>query len=94
MPDWPQEYLVRERVDGAPFELPARHIRDHGSEGRFYRRPIAYYEEASLVYWTMGAPLAKTIIIDRCSREETFEYRSAQGTLLEVNSGGRQAKNY
>ena len=83
MPDWPHEYLVRERVDGALFELLVRHIRAHGTEGRFYRKPITYYEEAGLVYWTMGAPLAETIIINRCRKEQTFEYREAHGLLPE-----------
>ena len=83
MPEWPHEYLVRARVDGALFELLVRHIRAHGIEGRFYQKPITYYEEAGLVYWTMGAPLAETIIINRCRKEQTFEYREAHGLLPE-----------
>lgn len=81
MPDWPHEYLVRARVDEALFERLVLHIRAHGSEGRFYQEPITYYEDSGLVYWTMGAPLAETIIINRCRKEETFEYRAAHGLL-------------
>ena len=81
MAEWPHEYLVRERVDASLFERTVEHIRRHGYQGRFFRKPITYYEDAGLVYWTMGAPLAETIIINRCRKEDTFESRSRNGTL-------------
>ena len=81
MPEWPHEYIVRERVDERLFERLVVHIRAHGYEGRFYEKPITYYEEAGLVYWTMGAPPGETIIINRCRSEETYERRAAGGTL-------------
>jgi len=40
-----------------------------------------YFDESGLVYWTMGAPIAETIIINRCPKESTYEYRLKQGTL-------------
>ena len=36
-----------------------------------------------MVYWTMGAPLAETIIINRCRKEDTYEERLRRGTLPE-----------
>ena len=81
MPTWPHEYLVRDRVDEKLFEQMVTHIRANGYEGRFYRMKITYFEEDGLVYWTMGAPLAETTIINRCRRESTFEYRAENGTL-------------
>jgi len=36
---------------------------------------------ASLTYWTMGAPVEETIIINRCRKEETYEVRLAEGML-------------
>ena len=33
------------------------------------------------MYWTMGAPLEETVIINRCRKEDTFESRSKNGTL-------------
>jgi hypothetical protein len=83
MPEWPHEYIVRDRVDEGLFEALVRHIRAHGREGRFCRRLITYYEEAGLVYRTMGAPLAETTIINRCRREDTYEERLKRGTLPE-----------
>ncbi|MFC1488843.1 hypothetical protein ACFL6B_03245 [Thermodesulfobacteriota bacterium] len=81
MPEWPHEYLVRERVDEDLFERMVRHIRTNGYEGRFYSKKIIYYEEKGLLYWTMGAPVNETIIINRCRKESSFEYRQKNGTL-------------
>ena len=81
MPEWPHEYIVRERVDEQLFDDLVRHIRAHGHEGRFYAKELIYYEEAGLVYWTMGAPLAETTIVNRCRSEDTYERRLANGTL-------------
>ena len=83
MPEWPHEYLVRDHVDEELFVRLVEHIRAHGYEGRFYQRVITYYEEAGLVYWTMGAPLPETIIINRCRKEDTYEERLRRGTLPE-----------
>jgi hypothetical protein len=81
MQEWPHEYLVRERVDEGLFERMVNHIRANGYEGCFYETKITYYEESGLVYWTMGAPLNETIIINRCRKEDSFESRSTNGTL-------------
>jgi hypothetical protein len=81
MPDWPHEYIVRGQVDDELFKRLVEHIRAHGHEGRFYQRAITYYEEASTVYWTMGAPLDETTIVNRCRKEDTYEERLRHGTL-------------
>ena len=72
MPEWPHEYLVRERVDRVLFEALVRHIRQHGFEGRFYQRVLTYFAEDGLVYWTMGEPIEETTIIDRCDNVKSF----------------------
>lgn len=81
MPEWPHEYVVRERVDNALFQRTVEHIRLNGYQSHFYQRSITYFEEAGLVYWTMGAPIEQTTIINRCRKEDTFESRSKLGTL-------------
>jgi len=84
MPEWPHEYIVRERVDENLFVQLVRHIRANGYEGKFYRKSITYYDDGGLVYWTMGAPLEETIIINRCRKEDSYEYRLLKGTLPEA----------
>lgn len=81
MPEWPHEYIVRGRVDEELFERVVVYIRTHGVEGRFYERVLTYYEEAGRAYWTMGAPLHETTIVNRCRSEDTYERRLASGTL-------------
>lgn len=81
MPKWPHEYIVRERVDEALFVTLVKHIRAEGYEGRFYRMAITYFDDRGMVYWTMGKPIAETIIVNRCRKEGSYEYRLAHGTL-------------
>lgn len=45
------------------------------------RQDHAQLAAASLTYWTMGAPVEETIIINRCRKEETYEVRLAEGML-------------
>ena len=81
MPQWPHEHIVRDQVDEEAFERLVVQLRTHGSEGKFYETAVTYYEEAGLVYWTMGAPLQETTIVNRCRSEDTYEHRLARGTL-------------
>ena len=81
MPKWPHEYIVRERVDEKLFVQLVKHIRSRGYEGNFYKKRITYFEHAGLVYWTMGAPIDETTIINRCTKENTYEYRLINGSL-------------
>jgi hypothetical protein len=81
MPQWPHEYIVRERVDEKLIEQLVRHIRANGSEGTFYQETFIYFEEDGLLYWTMGAPVSETTIINRCRKESSYECRLKNGTL-------------
>ena len=36
-----------------------------------------------MVYWTMGAAIEETTIVNRCKKEQTYEYRLKHGTLPE-----------
>ena len=80
---WPHEYLVRDRVDETLFLELARHICEHGYQGSFYHKSITYYDHESRVYWTMGGPVEDTIIINRCTKEQSYEYRRDHGLLPE-----------
>ncbi len=78
---WPHDYLVRERVDEDMFLKAVVHTRVNGYIGKFYKSKIPYFDEDGYVYWTMGAPLDITIILNRCRLEQTYEYRLEHGLL-------------
>ena len=80
---WPHEYIVRERVDEDLFLQLIRHVRTYGYEEAFYRKLITYFDEDGMVYWTMGEPIEETTIVNRCTKEQTYEYRLKHGTLPE-----------
>jgi len=84
-PEWPHEYIVREKVDKVLFEDLVRHIRQYGFEGRFYQRVLTYFAEDGLLYWTMGTPIEETTIINRCKEEGSYENRFRNGTLPHNN---------
>jgi hypothetical protein len=81
MPEWPHEYIVRNQAGEDLFVQLVHHIRTHGYEGRFYGKSITYYDYAGMVYWTMGAPIEETTIINRCQKKDSYEYRLRKGTL-------------
>ena len=81
MPVWPHEYIVRGKVDENLFVETVKHIREFGYQDSFYQKPITYFEEDGLVYWTMGAPINDTTIINRCKKENSYEERLKNETL-------------
>jgi hypothetical protein len=83
MPEWPHEYIVRKRVDENLFVRLVRHIRANGYEEKFYEKTITYYDDRGIIYWTMGAPIDETTIINRCRKEDSYEHRKLKGTLPE-----------
>lgn len=86
MPEWPHEYIVRGKVDENLFVETVKHIREFGYQGSFYQKPITYFEDDDLVYWTMGAPIDETTIINRCKKENSYEARFKNGTLPETKN--------
>jgi hypothetical protein len=78
---WPHEYVVRDKVDENNFVEFVSHIRVHGYLGKFYSNSIIYFDDSDMVYWTMGAPIEETTIINRCRKEQTYEYRLAHNDL-------------
>ena len=81
IPEWPHEYLVRNWLDRGLFEKLVFHIRQYGFEGHFYQRVFTYFAEDGLLYWTMGAPIEETTIINRCKKKCSYENRLRNGTL-------------
>ena len=80
-PRWPHWYIVRRDVDETMFVKMVEYIRAHGYEGRFYAQTNKYFDDDKYSYWTMGDPIEKTEVINRCLKEDTYEKRLANGTL-------------
>jgi len=78
---WPHEYIVRDKVDEALFVKLVEHIRSNGYIGKFYKMDITYFDEDGMVYWTMGDPIETTTIINRCTKEQSYEYRLQHNDL-------------
>jgi hypothetical protein len=71
MPQNPHEYIVRKNVPESQFADAVVFIREHGRPQVFGGRRYIQYEANGHTYWTMGAPLPITIIINRKAVWET-----------------------
>lgn len=72
MPEAPHCYVVRQKVaNDADFDRFVRLIRREGDERRFGKRPFTYLTIDGFDYWTMGAPVQETIIINRARSPES-----------------------
>ncbi len=78
---WPHEYIVRDQVDELLFVDMVQHIRFNGYVGKFYKMDITYFDEDGMVYWTMGEPIETENIINRCTKEQSYEYRLTHNDL-------------
>jgi hypothetical protein len=70
MPHIPHEYVVKAQCrSAADFEAFVMHIRRHGYRAKFVGRSYVYFDwpvdGVIHQFWTMGEPLAATIIINR-----------------------------
>jgi hypothetical protein len=66
MPKAPHEYTLGRRWDSdADFEWAVQFIRANGYEARFGGRRYTYFDLNGHSYWTIGAPIPETILINR-----------------------------
>lgn len=67
MPGNPHWYTVRKWCpeDEATFEEFVRLLREHGDDETFEGRPYRYIDLDGFHYWTMGAPIPETTVINR-----------------------------
>lgn len=73
MPHWPHEYVVREwrPEEEQIFERLVKFIRELGYDDQFEGRTYRYMDLDGWKYWTMGAEVEETTIINRCRIHET-----------------------
>jgi len=88
---WPHEYVVRSPENAAMLLGLARHIFEHGTDGRFYSQVRKYHHEGGKVYWSMDPTPESTTLVNRCDESQTYEARLAAGTLpRRANSDGKE----
>lgn len=67
MPEHPHEYTLKEwdmsKIDA--FNEFVMHIRENGYKQLFLNKQTTYFDVDDHKYWTMGAPLSETILINR-----------------------------
>jgi hypothetical protein len=68
MPHNPHEYTLRRNSAAAAFDSAVRYIREHGCIESFAGKPYKVLYFGDHKYWTMGAPLRETILINRKPR--------------------------
>ena len=78
---WPHEYVVRNDENAAMILALARHIFEHGIDGRFYSQVRKYHHEDGKVYWSMADRPEDATLINRCDEDQMYEARLAAGTL-------------
>lgn len=70
MPDCPHDYIVRSKVDGEKFVALALLIRAKGTVKPWGKYRHVYLELDGFNFWTMGAPIEQTTIINRQAVED------------------------
>jgi len=70
MPEIPHEYTLRKWNNGGEFEAAVRTIRAHGYQRTFRGRTYTYVNVGEHRFWTMGAPVWETTVINRAKLEE------------------------
>jgi len=71
MPETPHEYTVSKWNPNLrdEFEWFVNAIRQHGKGERFFNKTFMYFAIDGKKYWTMGAPIKETILINRTDIE-------------------------
>lgn len=74
MPEHPHWYTLRRQNDERVFEAFVMHVREHGYRARFAGAEYTYLDLDGYTYWTMGAPVEETTVLNRWAAD-------AQGAL-------------
>lgn len=65
MPQNPHWYTLRKEATDAEFVRFVELIREHGEPRQFWRRTYIELDVDDHYYWTMGSPIAETILVNR-----------------------------
>lgn len=74
MPKFPHFYTLRQDWDDKEFEDVVVFIRKNGKIRNWYGQKYIYYDLNGYEYWTMGASISETILINKAKRRTMNEY--------------------
>ncbi len=70
----PHSYCLKKNCENIErFNQAVQFIRDNGVKEFFYRKAFIYFYHDGYKYWTMGAPIAQTILINRTNDFSKYE---------------------
>ncbi len=90
----PHEYIVRDKIVGNDEEFvnAVMTIREKGFRAKFWSKEYIYLHYNGFFYWTMGEPIERTIIINRCSKDNYELSIRFKGNAEEQNGNNLQGK--
>lgn len=71
MSENPHEYSLRSTAQPGEFDRAVRYIREHGHMETYFGKPYKVLHFHDHKYWTMGAALTETILINRKVLEQS-----------------------
>lgn len=78
MPEIPHHYCLRREVrNDALFDAAVRYLRSAGYDGDWRGTVRRYLDHGDHVYWTMGAPVDETVLINRQLQSDSEVRRPA-----------------
>lgn len=70
----PHEYCLKKNCENIDlFNEAVQFIRDNGVKEYFFKRAFIYFYHDGYKYWTMGAPIHQTILINRTNDFKKYE---------------------
>lgn len=87
MKDSPHSYVIRDKdLPAESFERAVRVIRTFGEPGKFYSKTHIYLTHGEEKWWTMGAPVWKTKVINVATVGQSYGVQDAPRTYTGVES--------
>ena len=89
----PHEYVVKDRLseeEKAVFEQIVSFIRENGFVAQYGKlRPNRYYSVEDHYYWTMGAPIEETTILNRAKLSDYEFFQTDSGLRVQYRGAAR-----
>ena len=94
----PHEYVVKNRLsedEKTVFEQIVTFIRENGFVAIYGKKgPNRYYSVGDYYYWTMGEPVAETIILNRAKLNDYAFIETDNGVFVKYRGGDNTAYRY